>query len=155
MEVHSFVVSASFVWSNVAKRPCYGPFKLTPSYYINLIGVISLFVSYWPPPTTMDAVSATIITGGWARVRLNIEVSRNKLISTLIYGIYLFASTAALEQTCSRPPTPHAAWVYQIHAAGGTSGSTTMVMVLGRWFVLFVWFLTRDSSVGHVLHSTF
>jgi hypothetical protein len=26
----------------VAKRPCYGPFKLTPSYNINLIGVISL-----------------------------------------------------------------------------------------------------------------
>ena len=41
---------------NVAKRPCY--------YHINLIGVISLFVSYWPPPLTMDAVSATIVAGG-------------------------------------------------------------------------------------------
>ena len=33
------------------------------SYYINLIGVISLLVSYWLPPATMDAVSATIVAG--------------------------------------------------------------------------------------------
>jgi hypothetical protein len=38
-----------------------------PSYYINLIVVISLFVSYWPPPLTMDAVLATIVAGGRAR----------------------------------------------------------------------------------------
>jgi hypothetical protein len=37
---------------------------------------------------------------------------------------------AAYERTCARPPTPQAAWVHQIHAAGGTSGSTTMVMVV-------------------------
>ena len=48
---------------NVAKGPWYGPFKLTPSYYFNLIGVISLFISYWPPPPTMDAVTATIVAG--------------------------------------------------------------------------------------------
>ena len=42
-----------------------------------LEGFISLFVSYWPPPTTMEAVSATIVAGGRARIRLNIEVSRN------------------------------------------------------------------------------
>ena len=36
----SFVVAASFVWSNIAKWPCYGPFKLALSYYIYLIGVI-------------------------------------------------------------------------------------------------------------------
>jgi hypothetical protein len=66
-EVHSFVVAASFVWSNVAKRPCYGPFELTPSYYINIIGVISLCVYFWPPLPTMDAVSATIVAGGQAQ----------------------------------------------------------------------------------------
>jgi len=33
---------------------------------------------------TREAVSATIVAGG----RASIEVSRNKLISTLIYGIY-------------------------------------------------------------------
>ena len=54
---------------NVAKRLCHGQFKLMPSYYIyiNLIGVISLFVSYWPPLPTMDAISATIVAGGRAR----------------------------------------------------------------------------------------
>jgi hypothetical protein len=37
-----------------------------PSYDINLIGVISLFVCYcyWPSATTMDAISATIVAGG-------------------------------------------------------------------------------------------
>ncbi len=53
----------------------------------------------------------------------------------------------ALEQTCARPPTPQAAWVHQIHAAGGASGSITMVMLFVMLFVLFVRFLTRDSSV--------
>ena len=57
----------------------------------------------------------------------------------------------ASEQTFARPPTPQAAWVHQIHAAGGASGSTTMVMVFVMWFVLFVRFLTHDSSVGRVL----
>ena len=49
---------------HIAKRPCYGPFKLTPSYDINLIGVINLCVSYWPPPPTMGAISATIVASG-------------------------------------------------------------------------------------------
>ncbi len=31
-----------------------------------------------------------------------------------------------------RPPTPRVVWVHQIHAAGGASGSTTMVMVFVR-----------------------
>ena len=51
------------------------PFKLTLSYYINLIGVISLFICYGPLPTTRDAVSDTIVAGGQARIRLNIEVN--------------------------------------------------------------------------------
>ena len=97
------------------------------------LGFTSLFVSYWPPSMTMEAVLATILVAGErAQIQLNIEVSRNKLISTLIYGIYKIASIAASEQTCSRPPTPRAAWVHQIYAAGGASSSTTMVMVFGR-----------------------
>ncbi len=52
-EVHSFGVAASFIWSNIAKRPCYGQFNLMPSDYINLIGFISLCVSYWRTPTRM------------------------------------------------------------------------------------------------------
>ena len=60
---------------------------------------------------------------------INIEATINKLISTLMYGIYTTASTVASEQTCARPPTSQAACVHQIHAAGGVSGSNTMVMV--------------------------
>ena len=80
----------------------------------------------------MDAVSATIVAGRQARIQLNIEVSRNKLICTLIYGIYVISLTAASEQTCARPPTSQVIRVHQIHAAGGASSSTTMVMVFGR-----------------------
>ena len=47
----------------------------------------------------------------------------------------------------AKPPTPQAAWIHQIHAAGGVSGSTTMVMVFVMLFVLFVRFLTCDLSV--------
>ncbi len=53
-----------------------------------------------------------------------------------------------------RPPLrPQAAWVHQIHAAGGTSGSTTMVMVFVMLFVLFVRFLTHDLSVVLVVRT--
>ncbi len=40
--------------------------KLMPSSNNNLIGVISFFVSYWPPPAIMDVVSVTIVAGGRA-----------------------------------------------------------------------------------------
>ena len=44
-----------------------------------------LFVYYGPPPMTRDAVSdTTIVAGGRARIRLNIEVNINYLITTLI-----------------------------------------------------------------------
>ena len=46
---------------------------------------------------------------------------------------------ASLERTCARPPTPQAAWVHQIHAAGGVSGSTTMVMVVVRSLCCVCW----------------
>ena len=57
------------------------------------------------------------------------------------------------ERTCLRPPTPQAAWVHQIHAAGGASGSITIVMVFVRWFVLFVCFfllVTRQSDTSYL-----
>jgi len=41
-----------------------------PSSNIKLKGFISLFISYWPPLTTMDAVSATIVASGQARIGL-------------------------------------------------------------------------------------
>jgi hypothetical protein len=47
---------------------------------------------------------------------------------------------AASEKLCERPPTPPAAWIHQIHAAGGVSDSITMVNGDGvcLLFVLFV-----------------
>ena len=51
----------------VAKRPWYGPLKVTPSYDINLIGIIRLFICYWLSPTTMGTVLATVVAGGQAR----------------------------------------------------------------------------------------
>ena len=50
----------------IAKRPWYGLFKLTLSYDINLIDVISIFIRYWPLPITMDANSAGQHCCQWA-----------------------------------------------------------------------------------------
>ena len=61
------------------------------------------------------------------------------------------ALTAALEKICGGVPTPPAAWIHKIHAAGGASGSATMVMLFVMLFVLFVWFLTWDPSAGRIL----
>jgi hypothetical protein len=36
---------------------------------------------------------------------------------------------AASEKICARTPAPWAAWIHQIHAAQGVSGSNTMVVV--------------------------
>ena len=51
---------------------------------------------------------------------------------------------AALEQTCARPPNPQAAWIHQIHAAGGTAGSTTMAAVFIGLVVCCGW--SRDVT---------
>jgi hypothetical protein len=40
-----------------------------PSYRINLIFLVSLFVYYGPPLATMDAVLATIVNGGQAQFK--------------------------------------------------------------------------------------
>jgi hypothetical protein len=39
---------------------------------------------YGLPLVTMGSILATIVAGGQARIILNIEVDRNKLITTLI-----------------------------------------------------------------------
>ena len=62
MEVHLFVVAASFVCSNVAKRSCYGPFKLTPSYYYYIHLVYAYLIGcrrqqwtpFWPSLSPAD-----------------------------------------------------------------------------------------------------
>ena len=60
---------------------------------------------------------------------------------------------AATKNICAWPPTPRAAWNHQIHTVGGVSGSNTMVMLFVMLFVLFVRFLTRDSSVVLTLRT--
>ena len=52
-----------------------------------------------------------------------------------------------------RKAAHQAAWVHQIHAAGGASSSTTMVMVFVMLFVLFMRFLTHDSSVVLIMRT--
>ena len=50
----------------IAKRPCYGPYNIKPSYIIVYLYVISLFVCYGRPRMMMDAVSAAIFDSGRA-----------------------------------------------------------------------------------------
>jgi hypothetical protein len=60
---------------------------------------------------------------------------------------------AALELACTRPPNPQAAWIHQIHAAGGMGGSTTMVAVFIGLVVFCGW--TRDiTSSSNVKNGT-
>jgi hypothetical protein len=55
----------------------------------------------------------------------------------------------ASERTCARPPNPQAAWIHQIHAAGGTGSSTTMVAVFIGLVVCCGW--ARDfMSLSYV-----
>jgi hypothetical protein len=52
--------------NNHSKQPCYGQLKLSTSYHISHHYIFSLFVCFGRPPTTMDAVLATIVVGGQA-----------------------------------------------------------------------------------------
>ena len=147
-------------WVHVASSLCWLSPWWPPGWYGASNRPMATSSGFWCSPghaasgdatTRRDAVLATIVAGGWDRFQIIIAVNINKLISTLIIWINQIASTLASERTCARPPTPQTAWVHQIHAAGGASGSTTMVMVFVRWFVLFVCFFTCDLSVGHIL----
>ena len=53
--------------------PCSSHYKLKPRHSNIYYNVISLIVYYWLPPTTMDAVLATIVAGGQALIQLNIR----------------------------------------------------------------------------------
>jgi hypothetical protein len=72
------------------------------------------------------------------------KVDTNILLSTLIYFIELNLSTAALENICARPPATRTLWNHQIHAAGGASGSITMVVVFVGCLCCCGW--TRDIA---------
>jgi hypothetical protein len=54
-----------------------------------------------------------------------------------------------LSKACARLPAPQAAWIHQIHTAGGQGGSNTMVAVFvsGLCFVLWSRDVTSSSYV--------
>jgi hypothetical protein len=53
---------------------CYGQYKLKTRCRLLHYNMISLIVYYGLPPTTMDAVLATIIACRQAQIRLNIRL---------------------------------------------------------------------------------
>ncbi len=54
-----------FVINNIrSQRSCYSPLKLKLRHSNIYYNVISLLLYFGRPPTTMDAVSATIVAGG-------------------------------------------------------------------------------------------
>ncbi len=81
------------------------------------------------------------------------KVNTNILLSTFIYWIELNPSTAALENICARPPATRMLWIHWIHAAGGASGSITMVVVFVGCLCCCGW--TRDvPSSSYVKNGT-
>jgi hypothetical protein len=65
----AFVVIVNFVIDNNRnQRPCYGPLKVKRRHSNINYNVISLLLGLGRPPTTMDAVLATIVAGGQANI---------------------------------------------------------------------------------------
>jgi hypothetical protein len=59
---------------------------------------------------------------------------------------------SGIGKICGRPPAPPAAWIHQIHAAGGVGGSITLVMVFVRslCFLCCFWLVTRQSDSAYL-----
>jgi hypothetical protein len=72
---------------NVAKYHSYSPYKLKRRHRVINQYIISLIMSYWLPPSTMDAVLATIVDGGWA-ILLKTQRSIEKKIFLLYFKSY-------------------------------------------------------------------
>ncbi len=70
-----------------------------------------------------------------------------------MYWFYQNPLTAALKQTWARPPATRTVWIHWIHAAGGASGSITMVVVFDGCLCCCGW--TRDvTSSSYVKKGT-
>jgi hypothetical protein len=67
-EVHLFVIINFVINNNRSQRPYYGPLELKLRHSDIYYNVISLLLCFGRPPTTMDAVSATIVAGGQANI---------------------------------------------------------------------------------------
>jgi hypothetical protein len=66
--VHLFVIVDFVINNNRSQRPGYGPLKLKLRHSDIYYDVLSLLLCFWHPPTTMDAVLATIVAGGQANI---------------------------------------------------------------------------------------
>jgi hypothetical protein len=82
MEKYVDTIVDFVIHNNHSLIPCSSHYKLKPSHKDIYYNVISLLVYYWLPPTTMDAVLATIVAGGRALIQLNIR-------SIKIYYFYI------------------------------------------------------------------
>ena len=65
----------------------------------------------------MDATVATFVKGGWVIVNIDIEASRNKLISHLLYKFILNPLMAALTSPCRRGSQGWGLFIHGNHAA--------------------------------------
>jgi hypothetical protein len=54
--------------NNLSQRPCYGPLKPKLRHSNIYHNVISALLCFGRPPTTMDAVTTTIVAGGQANI---------------------------------------------------------------------------------------
>jgi hypothetical protein len=61
---HVDTIANFVINNNFSQRPCYGPLKLKLRHSNIYHNVISLLLCFGHLPTTMDAVSATIVAGG-------------------------------------------------------------------------------------------
>ncbi len=67
-KVHLFNIVDFVIANNRSQRPFYGPLKLKLRHSDIYYNVISLLLCFGRPPTTMDAVLATIVAGGQANI---------------------------------------------------------------------------------------
>jgi hypothetical protein len=74
MEVHFDVIIDFVIDHNRSYITCYSQCKLKMRRRLIHYNMISLIVYYGLPPTTMDAILATIVAGGQARIQLNIRL---------------------------------------------------------------------------------
>jgi hypothetical protein len=73
-EEHVDTIVVLVIDNNCSQRPCYGPLKLKLRHSNIYYNVISLLLCFGRPPTTMDAVLATIYAGGQFLIQLNIRL---------------------------------------------------------------------------------
>jgi hypothetical protein len=82
LEEHGDTIVFLVINNNRSQRPCYGQLKLKLRHSDIYYNVISLLLGFGHPPTTMDAVSGTIVAGGRALIQLNVRLIK-------IYDFYI------------------------------------------------------------------